>query len=500
MDLKPGSFVAAKYRVVRILGRGAMGTVWEAVHTLTDRRVALKILAEDHQTAEARARILREARACGRIQHRNVIEVFDISELEDGRPFLVMPILHGETLEDRLERAGPCPEADAIEIGVGVARALVAAHALGIVHRDLKPSNIFLHTEPGSREVTVKVLDFGISKILSRDEASYTDAGRAVGSPAYMSPEQAKGAADIDGRSDVWSFGICLFELLTAGLPFPGETPYAMVGHILHGPPPDFDALCPEVSPELRALIRRCVVRDPSKRLGSAAELLLALEAARGERPPSSLTATGPRSLRAGAPGPPPSGPGEALAPLPPVDSQGQAAPAAGITGPAPGPHDDRAGEPGLPAPITATASVLITQKLPARRRGAWGLFAGATLTLGAAAAVAFIVLSGAGSAPSSSNDSSAPGATAPAPAQSLGGSSRAAASTTSLPAQPSGTSPPAPTEAAATTEAAPAEASSAAPPAAASSTQKGSVPAKRPPPRAPPAKTGRVALPDSPG
>lgn len=288
MDVRPGEFVAQKYRVVRMIGQGAMGSVFEAVHALTERSVALKVLAEDLKTAEMRARLLREARACGRIQHRNVIEVFDVGELEDGRPFLVMPLLSGETLEARIDREGALSEAVALDVAMGVAKALVAAHDLGIVHRDLKPGNVFLHHEDASGVITPKVLDFGISKILSRDEASFTDAGRAVGSPAYMSPEQAQGLADLDARTDVWSFGVMLAEMLSGNLPFEGDTPYAIVGNILHGSLPDFDAVCPNASPALRALMRRTVLRDRSVRMGSAREIVAALEAAR--RDPSDVT------------------------------------------------------------------------------------------------------------------------------------------------------------------------------------------------------------------
>lgn len=287
MSLQPGTFVAGRYRVTRLLGQGTMGEVWEAVHSLTERAVALKVLVDGASSLEARARILREARACGRIQHRNVIEVFDVGEVEDGRPFLVMPLLTGQTLEEHIDTRGPMSEDEALSVCLGVARALVAAHDLGIVHRDLKPANVFLHWEREATEPTVKVLDFGISKILSRDEASFTDAGRAVGSPAYMSPEQARGEPDVDARTDIWSLGVLLFEALNGTLPFPGETPYAIVGHILHGDMPDFDALCPNVRPGVRDLLRRCIVRERQARVPTSRDLVGFLEAIMGhaERP-----------------------------------------------------------------------------------------------------------------------------------------------------------------------------------------------------------------------
>jgi serine/threonine-protein kinase len=347
MTLQPGSFVAGRYRVTRLIGQGSMGEVWEAVHAMTERPVALKVLLDGTSTLEARARILREARACGRIQHRNVIEVFDVGEVDDHRPFLVMPLLSGQTLEDHIDTRGPLPEEEALTVGLGVARALVAAHDLGIVHRDLKPANVFLHWEREASEPIVKVLDFGISKILSRDEASFTDAGRAVGSPAYMSPEQARGESDVDARTDIWSFGVLLFEALTAKLPFPGETPYAIVGHILHGGMPDFDTLCPNLRPGVRDLLRRCVVKDRGARIPTARDLVGFLEAVMGRAEPPARWSTGATTSR-----------------VP------------------------------LPASATATASALVTQKVEIprpRRRPPLLVIAGAAITALGGLAVAYV-------------------------------------------------------------------------------------------------------------
>ncbi|MBL9027964.1 MAG: protein kinase [Myxococcales bacterium] len=347
MTLQPGSFVAGRYRVTRLIGQGSMGEVWEAVHTMTERPVALKVLLDGTSSLEARARILREARACGRIQHRNVIEVFDVGEVDDHRPFLVMPLLSGQTLEDHIDTRGPLSEEEALTVGLGVARALVAAHDLGIVHRDLKPANVFLHWEREASEPIVKVLDFGISKILSRDEASFTDAGRAVGSPAYMSPEQARGESDVDARTDIWSFGVLLFEALTAKLPFPGETPYAIVGHILHGEMPDFDTLCPNVRPGVRDLLRRCVMKDRGSRIPTARDLVGFLEAVMGRAEPPARWSTGATTSR-----------------VP------------------------------LPASATATASALVTQKVEIprpRSRARLLVIAGAALATVGGLAVAYV-------------------------------------------------------------------------------------------------------------
>jgi eukaryotic-like serine/threonine-protein kinase len=463
MVLSPGTFLAGKYRVEKLVGQGAMGAVWQAQHALTERTVAIKVLGEDSRTVEARQRLLREARACGRIQHRNVIEVLDVGELEDGTPFLVMPMLAGETLEDRLDREGAIPEEEALDIALGVARALAAAHTLGIVHRDLKPGNIFLHREPGHDETLVKVLDFGISKILSREEASYTDAGRAVGSPAYMAPEQARGAADIDPRVDVWAFGVLIVEMLTGQLPFPGDTPYAIVGHILHGAMPDFDALCPMARPALRELVKRCVVRDPAQRLASARDVLGWLEAARG----------GPTSTRGSWVG---------LDPRQSMTSMPQF-----IEAP---PRSN----PGLARPIsalTATSSVLVAQDAPSSHRSSnkIGLAIGVAIALGVGIGGVFAFGGGTARTSAAGGPANAPSTVPATPApEPTGTPVVASAAASGIPeATPS---------AAASTSAAPAV-----PPTAprAPTAPRPWQPAPKPWKPAP-KSTGRVALPDSPG
>jgi eukaryotic-like serine/threonine-protein kinase len=465
MVLSPGTFLAGKYRVEKLVGQGAMGAVWQAKHALTERTVAIKVLGEDSRTVEARQHLLREARACGRIQHRNVIEVLDVGELDDGTPFLVMPMLAGETLEDRLDREGAIPEEEALDIALGVARALAAAHTLGIVHRDLKPGNIFLHREPGHDETLVKVLDFGISKILSREEASYTDAGRAVGSPAYMAPEQARGAADIDPRVDVWAFGVLVVEMLTGQLPFPGDTPYAIVGHILHGAMPDFDALCPMARPAVRELIKRCVVREPTQRLASARDVLGWLEAERG----------GPTSSRGSRVG---------LDPRRSVTSMPQF-----IEAP---PRSN----PGLARPIsplTATSSVLVAQDAPSSHRSSnkIGLAIGVALALGVGIGGVFAF--GAGSPRTNAAGGAAAAPSAAAVAAEPEANNAPVAASASVSAEPEA-SP----SAAASNSAAP-TAPAVAPVAPAPTAPRPWQPAPKPYKPAP-RTTGRVALPDSPG
>ena len=193
--LLAGAVIAGKYRLSRLLGEGAMGAVWRASNETTGGEVALKLIVRPGP--ELRVRLLREAQACCSIRHKNVVQVHDIGKTDRGDPFLVMELLSGETLADMLSRRRRLPHEDAATIGRDIARALTAAHARGIVHRDLKPANVFLHEQPGEGSPVVKVLDFGVSKNLWSTDGLRTLLGAPVGSPAYMSPEQARGACAI---------------------------------------------------------------------------------------------------------------------------------------------------------------------------------------------------------------------------------------------------------------------------------------------------------------
>lgn len=273
-QLRPGDVVAGKYRVVRHLGSGAMGSVWAVTNELTERAFALKLVTPDSANEkEFRLRLAREARAAGRIDHKNVVEVYDVGETDAGTPFLVMQLLNGESLEARLARVGTLAPDAARRIAADVARALVAAHTAGIVHRDLKPANVFLHIDTDGTE-TVKVVDFGVSKVLASTEASASVTGLAIGSPAYMSPEQARGDRNVDHRSDLWALGVLLFEMLTGRRPFSGETAYDTVAEILKGHIPSVSESHPGIPPELDRIVAQCLTRDRDARPASAGEIL----------------------------------------------------------------------------------------------------------------------------------------------------------------------------------------------------------------------------------
>ncbi len=271
-SLEAGRLVGGRYRLKKCLGSGGMGVVWSAVNEATERDVAIKFLPSDEEfTEELRVRLLREARACGRIVSRHVVEMYDVGITDDGDPFLVMALLRGESLAAVLERKKKLSVQEALRIVRGVARGLGAAHAVGIAHRDLKPENIFLHQEASGEDPIVKLLDFGVSKIFGD---TLTGIGVAVGSPAYMSPEQARGDRQLDHRTDAWALGVLLFELIAGVHPFEREFIYLVVEAILRGPIPVLSETAPHVDRRVSDLVARCLQRDPQFRLGSMEEFL----------------------------------------------------------------------------------------------------------------------------------------------------------------------------------------------------------------------------------
>jgi len=280
--VQPGDILAGKYRVDRVLGQGGMGVVVQATHWQLAKRVAVKFLMPEAMAAEgAMDRFLREARAAVQFKGEHVARVMDIGTLETGAPFIVMEYLEGLDLAALLHANGPLPIQTAVDYVLQVCEALAEAHGtLGIVHRDLKPANLFLTQRPDGAAL-IKVLDFGISKMQNLSatiSGSITSDTAVIGSPLYMSPEQVVSSRDVDQRTDIWSLGIILHELVVGAPPFRGESGPAVMVSIAVGIPPPLCSERPDAPPELEAVVKRCLSKDRRQRFESVAELARALE------------------------------------------------------------------------------------------------------------------------------------------------------------------------------------------------------------------------------
>jgi eukaryotic-like serine/threonine-protein kinase len=273
----PGSVLAGKYRVERILGQGGMGVVVEAKHIALDERVALKFLLPEYaKHPEAATRFLREARAAVKIKSEHVARVSDVGTLETGAPYMVMEFLEGHDLSKLLELQGVLSVLDAVDYVIQGAEAITEAHSYGIVHRDLKPANLFLSKRPDGTPI-VKVLDFGISKDKSSGIDNLTKTTAAMGSALYMSPEQMQQTKSVDHRTDVYALGISLYELLAGKQPFFADTLPQLCAEILTGVPTPLRSLRTDVSEQLAAVIERAYARDRGYRFQSVAEFVVAL-------------------------------------------------------------------------------------------------------------------------------------------------------------------------------------------------------------------------------
>jgi len=278
---RPGEVIANKYVVGRVLGVGGMGVVVAARHIQLQQPVAVKfMLGSKRPAAEAVARFLREARTAGRLRSEHVVRVHDVGTTERGEPFMVMELLDGRDLGARLAEHGPLPIHEAVDCVLQASDAIAEAHACGVVHRDLKPSNLFLTTRSDGSPC-VKVLDFGISKStrVAGPAASLTSSAAVMGSPLYMSPEQVRSSKNVDERTDVWSLGVILYELLTGRPPFAGETFSAICVTIATEAPTPMPNWRSDVPPELEATILHCLQKDPGQRMPSVARLAEALKA-----------------------------------------------------------------------------------------------------------------------------------------------------------------------------------------------------------------------------
>lgn len=257
-----------------------MGSVWAARNELTNRDFAIKfLLPELSKNEDALHRFFLEARACGQIRHPAIVDVYDMGQAEDGSPYLVMELLEGEGLDTRIGRQGYLRPVDVCRYVATVSRGLEEAHTRGLIHRDLKPGNIFFAISKGG-EVFPKVLDFGISKETSSEHFDYvkTSTGQVLGSPAYMSPEQAKGELDVDARTDIWALGVIMYETLTGELPFDANNYNALMLCIITNPHRSVIEVAPDIPLELSQLCDKCLQKDRDKRLPSAGDLANELE------------------------------------------------------------------------------------------------------------------------------------------------------------------------------------------------------------------------------
>jgi serine/threonine-protein kinase len=283
---REGDTVAGRYEVLRAMGSGAMGALYEALDTRVSRHVAIKFLSPRFAYDEAvRERFSREAHALGRIRHDHVCGVSDHGITGDGVPFIVMELLEGEPLSAVLDREGHLSPERAIHIMLEVLAALGAAHALGIVHRDLKPHNIFM-TRTSMGDARAKLIDFGIAKFLDED-ATMTQEGTTIGSPVYMSPEQVNGETKrIDHRTDIWAVGVILYECVAGVPPFSGGSLHELFANILLKPPRPLLDVAPWLPPALEPVVLKALRKDIAARYADVAELAAALRAVGVEHTP----------------------------------------------------------------------------------------------------------------------------------------------------------------------------------------------------------------------
>jgi serine/threonine-protein kinase len=276
--LQAGQLVDGKYRVERLLGEGGMAAVWVGTNERTGKHVALKVVLRSLATMRvAQGLFHSEVLAASLVNHPNVVTVFDVIEHE-GLACIVMELLEGEPLSSTIARKGFLSVNEAVMLLLPAMRGVAAANARGVIHRDLKPQNIFICMEPDGRIVTTKVLDFGISVMVERGLDSSAGLVLPMGTPAYMSPEHILGVPDIDGRADVYGFGVLLYESLTGQMPFPGEPSPTLFDNILHKPAVPVTAVRPDLPAGLVGIIEKAMAKDRDQRYADVTLLAMALE------------------------------------------------------------------------------------------------------------------------------------------------------------------------------------------------------------------------------
>jgi serine/threonine-protein kinase len=280
--------IGGKYRLVRQIGKGGMGSVWEGEHVSLPKKVAVKFIETAYQGSEsAKRRFRNEAHAAAQLASRHVVAIEDYDITRDGVPYIVMELLRGESLQARLDKVGRLPLPEIARILAQVARALGRAHAHEIVHRDLKPENIFLCTDADGDDDVVKVVDFGIAKFVNPGEGQNvgTQSGAIVGTLLYMSPEQARGVKEIDYRTDIWSMGVVAYRCAVGKAAFESPNAGDIIVSIVSGPPPVPSAEAPDLPAAFDAWFARATAREPKDRFASAADAARALAEACGVVP-----------------------------------------------------------------------------------------------------------------------------------------------------------------------------------------------------------------------
>src|SRR5579863_3299139 len=262
--MQPIPKTIGRYEIIELVGRGGMGVLYRARDAVLERNVAVKMMLLDFTTDQtARDRFQREARAVARLQHRNVVTIHELGEV-DGTPYIVMEFLSGRDLDAMLKGDVPMTLAQKLDVVIQLCDGLGYAHEQGIVHRDVKPGNVRV-LEDG----TVKILDFGIAKFA---QSSITQSGMIMGTPSYMAPEQIMGKP-VDGRADLFSVGVLLYELLSGQKPFTGESPTTVVYQIIHVEPPPVNASVPELPESLHEIVSRALQKNPDDRYSRASEM-----------------------------------------------------------------------------------------------------------------------------------------------------------------------------------------------------------------------------------
>jgi len=275
MALIHRELVPGKLRIVRRIGAGGMGVVYEAIHLGLDRRVAVKVIhPQSSESSEARTRFFREARALALLESEHIVQVLDVDTLPEGDPYMVMEYLEGRDLKRELSKRGPLPVAEAVGYLIQASAGVATAHGAGIIHRDIKPANIFITNLDGARRV--KILDFGLAKFSTSLDQGLTGPTCLLGTPLYMSPEQIAGL-EADSRCDVWALGIVLFQLLTGRSPFRPKNDEGSVGAVLNGSAALLHEERADVPLALSRVVARCLERAHGERFEDARELAAAL-------------------------------------------------------------------------------------------------------------------------------------------------------------------------------------------------------------------------------